>query len=268
VVDADNRVDPAFFAAMNRELEAGGRVLQGYDGLSNPGDTNLTRLMAVTSVMKNLLFYGGKAALGMSTLLMGTGMVFASDALRRHGWTAGSIGEDLEQGLALRAAGERIRFVPTARVLAEEATTLRQGTPQRQRWASGRRALRRSAWRAVARGLRRRSLADLDAGVELLLPTYSRTLYLSAVAAVLAGLLWPVSPVPAALAAIALAAQALEGAAALRLMRADAAFVRSLALAPVFLVWKAGIDLLAAAGFRRSRWTRTDRVPGAPGSRR
>jgi hypothetical protein len=48
---------------------------------------------------------------------------------------------------------------------------------------------------------------------------------------------------------------------ALRLMRAGRVFVASLAFAPVFLVWKGGIDALALLGHRRNAWTRTARTP-------
>jgi hypothetical protein len=45
-------------------------------------------------------------------------------------------------------------------------------------------------------------------------------------------------------------------------MRAGPAFLASLAFAPVFLAWKAVIDLLALVGFRRHLWARTARHGG------
>jgi cellulose synthase/poly-beta-1,6-N-acetylglucosamine synthase-like glycosyltransferase len=173
VIDADNLVDPKFFTAMNRELDRGARVLQGYDGLSNPGESALTRMVEITSVMKNLLFCGGKAALGFSTLLMGTGMVFTSEVLKEIGWHATSIGEDLEQSFILAEMGVPIRFVSDARVLAQEAVTFRQGFAQRQRWATGRQAMRARGLRAIRDGIRRRQWGLVDAGIEIVVPTYS-----------------------------------------------------------------------------------------------
>lgn len=258
-IDADNVIDPEFLSVMDAELARGWRILQGYDGLSNPGESNLTRMMAVTSVMKNLLFYGGRRALGLSCLLMGTGMTIRSEVLQTRGWQAASIGEDLEQSLSLLGAGERIRFVPAARAYAQEAVSLRQGYVQRQRWATGRRALRKRALAALRDGLRLRSTDLFNAGLELVLPTYSATLNQLAGGGLLSLLVLSISPAPLLFAVALGLAAGLEIAVALMLMRASRETVASFVLAPVFLVWKAVIDLLAMVGFRGSRWTRTER---------
>ena len=262
IIDADNLVDPGFFAAMNRELNLGARVLQGYDGLSNPEQTVLTRLIAVTSVMKNLLFYGGKAALGWSILLMGTGIVIRREVLQAFGWRAKSIAEDLEQSFTLRENGERIRFVADARVYAQEAANLKQGYAQRQRWSSGRQAVWGLGWSALLRGMRLRRFDLAEAGVEVLLPTYSMTANLTLLALVLSLLLVPVNPWWLLYAASLLLVQMLEIAAGLWVMEASWRFIASLAFAPVFLVWKGIIDALALLGYRRDRWARTQRRHG------
>lgn len=259
VVDADNLLDRGFFREMSHRLAAGDRILQGYDGISNPSETMLTRLIAVTSVMKNLFLYGGKSVLGFSSLLMGTGMVFAAPVLREAEWTAHGIGEDLEQSLDLLAAGERIRFVPGARVYAQEASSFRQGTVQRQRWSSGRQQLRRRAWRALRRGIATRQWDLAQAGAELLLPTYAMTLNLTLLTGLLSVAALPVTPVPLAAVLLALCAQGAEVGLALREMRATRPFVVSLLLTPAFLAWRGAIDVLALFGFRGSRWTRTSR---------
>jgi cellulose synthase/poly-beta-1,6-N-acetylglucosamine synthase-like glycosyltransferase len=269
IVDADNLIDPGFFREMNHRLACGDRILQGYDGISNPSETMLTRLIAVTSVMKNLFFYGGKSVLGLSSLLMGTGMVFATPVLREASWTAGSIGEDLEQSLDLLSAGERIRFVPEARVYAQEASSFQQGTVQRQRWSTGRHQLRIRAWRALREGIATRQWDLADAGAELLLPTYAMTLNLTLLALLASLVALPVTPLPLAASLLGLGAQAAEVGFALREMRASRPFVVSLLLTPVFLLWRGAIDVLALFGFRGDRWSRTARrahsseIPGA-----
>jgi cellulose synthase/poly-beta-1,6-N-acetylglucosamine synthase-like glycosyltransferase len=246
---------------MNQALEHGAACLQGYYGIANPTESAFTRLMAVTYVMKNLLYNGGKARLGLSVLLMGTGMVFARQVLEESGWKAMTIGEDLEQTFNLLERGERILFMPDARIRAQEATGLRQGYTQRQRWATGRRALRGRGLRAIARGARECSLTLLDGGIDLLMPSYSRLLNWTAVAVVAGLVLRPWAPGILVAAVVILAYQVFEMGVGLRLMRADLRFVASLSLAPVFLAWKAVIDLLAVFGHRRDVWTRTARQP-------
>lgn len=259
IIDADNLVDREFFGAMNRELIAGARVLQGYDGLSNPEQTVLTRLIAVTSVMKNLLFYGGKAALGWSILLMGTGIVIRCDVLKASGWRAKSIAEDLEQSFTLRENGERIGFVADARVYAQEAANLGQGYAQRQRWSSGRQAVWGLGWRALLRGMRTRRFDLAEAGIEVLVPTYSMTANLTLLALALSLMFVPTNPWWLFWAAALLGVQMLEVAAGLWVMQASWRFIASLAFAPVFLAWKGTIDALALVGYRRDRWARTQR---------
>lgn len=259
--DADNLVDPGFFSAMNHELATGRRCLQGYYGIANPDESVMTRLLAVTYVMKNQLFNAGKARLGLSVILMGTGMVFRSDVLARTGWQAMSIGEDLEQTFCLLERGERIEFVPDALVRAQEATTLGQGYTQRQRWATGRRALTARARSAIAEGIRNRSLHSIDTGIDILMPTYSKLLNWSFVALGISLMVSPWTLGPVILVSLALLYQIFEVVVALRIMRAGRQFVVSLAFAPLFLAWKAGIDLLAVIGYRRNVWTRTDRQP-------
>ena len=263
IFDADNLVDPGFFRAMNGAIEGGARCLQGYYDIANPGESTLTRMLAVTYVMKNLLYNGGKAALGLSVSLMGTGMVFVREVIEQGGWSSFTIGEDLEQSLALTERGERIRFVSEARIRAQESTSLRQGYVQRQRWATGRQTLGRRARALVVAGLRERSLHRIDAGIDILVPSYSKHLYLSLLAFAGSAVLFARAPALLWATGGVLLYQVGEVAIGLRLMRAGVHEVFSLALAPVFLVWKALIDALALVGFRRRVWARTDRQPHA-----
>jgi len=259
VLDADCLLSGNFFTAMSREIEAGARVLQAYDGIANPDETPLTRLVAVTNVMKNLLYNAGKCVLGFSPLLMGTGMVFRSAVLKREGWQAESIGEDLEQTFPLLRAGERVRFVPDARVFAQEAASFGQAFGQRQRWASARSALGSVGRRAVWDGLRSRNFVLAEAGLGLLMPTYSMLMNWTLALLLLTLPLVRSMPYIPMLPALLVALQAVEFGVGLWLGGADRRMISSIAVAPMFLVWKAFVDALAALGYRRRAWSRTRR---------
>src|SRR5258708_17310933 len=70
-------------------------------------------------------------------------MCFWSRGLRRFPWRAYGLVEDMEFALMLRARGERVRFLPEARVLGEMVSRGGPGAAcQRRRWEAGRRALR------------------------------------------------------------------------------------------------------------------------------
>lgn len=256
-IDADTLVHPDFYRTMNRYLDAGHRVLQGYDGVANPGQSPLTRLIAVTNVMKNLLFNHGKSLLGLSPLLMGTGMVLTREVLEAHPWSAQSIVENLEESLNLIEAGERIVFIPEARVYAQEAATLRAAYHQRQRWASGQAALFRRALRIAARGVRERKFVLVDAGLELLLPVrYSRLMNLSLTNLLFVFCLTEASPLLVSAGALPIALQMVEFGIGVAIVRPKH-LLSGLALAGPFLVWKAAIEFLALAGFRSGVWRPT-----------
>jgi cellulose synthase/poly-beta-1,6-N-acetylglucosamine synthase-like glycosyltransferase len=260
IVDADVEVDPGFFRAMNRELERGARCLQGFNGICNPDASTMTRLLSVTYVTKNLLFNGGKSSLGLSVGLSGTGMVLHRDVIRSVGWKAMTIGEDLEQSLYLVERGERIRFVPDAIVRAQESTSLGEAYAQRQRWVSGRVALYRLAWRALWAGLRERSLLRADLGFDLLQPNYSTLLTWSFIALAISLFLLEPAPWLLAGAGAVVAYQACELGISLCYMDITPGFLRSLAFAPLFLLWRGVIDVLALLGHRRDRWGRRGRT--------
>jgi 1,2-diacylglycerol 3-beta-glucosyltransferase len=258
--DADNLVEPDFFSEVAHELAAGARCVQGYYDIANPDESIMTRLLAVTYVMKNLLYNAGKARLGLSVLLMGTGMVFTRATIERFGWGATSIAEDYEQSLNLAAAGERVRFVHTARTRAQESSSLSQGYAQRQRWLSGRRVLARRAVEMCRSGIRERSLLMFDIGLDLLMPSYATLLNATLITLVLALSLLPLDAWATRVVAGVFVYQVVEVMVALVLLRASPRFLVSLAFTPVFLVWRGVIDVLALFGHRRDRWARTGRV--------
>ena len=246
---------------MNRQLETGARVLQSSNGIANPDDSVMTRMLTVTYVMKNLLFLAGKSKLGMPVTLMGTGMVFDRGFLGEVGWQSMAIGEDLEQTFFLLDRSIAVHFVPNAIVLAQESTTLRQGYTQRQRWATGRSSLAQRARKVLVEGIRQRSWHRIDVALDMLMPTYSKLTVWSLAAALLSLLVMVHSWGPFMLSTTAITYQIAEVGVALVLMRAEPRFILSLAFAPVFLAWKTAIDLLASLGHRGQSWTRAARQP-------
>ena len=86
----------------------------------------------------------GQERLGLSVGLKGNGMCFSRRGLTRFPWKAYGLVEDAEFSLMLRLAGERVHFLPEARVFGEMVSG---GGPaaasQRSRWEAGRRALAR-----------------------------------------------------------------------------------------------------------------------------
>lgn len=262
VLDADTVADPALLDAFDTALASGHRVQQAYNYLSNPWETPFTRLIAVTSILRNSLFYSGKIRIGLSGMLTGTGMCFSHATIARHGWTAFSVGEDWEFSASLLLQSTKIYFNPDARVFARESGSLKQASTQRLRWASGRYAVAAStAWKLCAAGIRRRRPHLVDAALTLVIPTYSAQATLAALALAAAWFVsgpssWPLLLPWAALVLGSLSAYFMLG---VLLTEAPGKTLLGIALIPAFLPWRMAIEILGLLGYGRRRWVRTAR---------
>jgi cellulose synthase/poly-beta-1,6-N-acetylglucosamine synthase-like glycosyltransferase len=262
VLDADTTIDAGLFEAFNEGLLAGHAVQQAYNYLSNPWQSPFTRLIAVTSVLRNSFFYGGKNHIGLSGMLTGTGMCFSRRIVEEHRWTAFSVGEDWEFSASLLLNSVKIYFNQSARVLAKESCNFRQASSQRLRWASGRYAVAaNTAWKLFAAGVRLRRPYLVDAAATLVNPHYSTQAALAVVAVAGAWLLsrqseWHPLLVWSVLVFGALTAYLLLG------VISTEAPVRTLLgifLIPMFLPWRITIEVLGVLGYGRGYWVRTPR---------
>jgi cellulose synthase/poly-beta-1,6-N-acetylglucosamine synthase-like glycosyltransferase len=263
IIDADTVADPRLLGAFDESLRAGHEVQQGYNYLSNPWASPFTRIIAVTAVLRNGLFYDGKARLGLSAMLTGTGMCFSRRILERHGWSAFSVGEDWEFSASLLLGGERIHFNRRARVLARESQDFKQASSQRLRWASGRHAVAATGGRKLFKtGLRQRRLVLCDAALNLVAPTYSAQAALALLCLVTSWFLsgeagWRFLSAWAATLTGSLAAYFLLGVA---LTEAPLRALVGIILIPAFLPWRMAIEILGLLGYGRRQWVRTSRV--------
>lgn len=263
VLDADTIVNPHLLNAFHEGLISGHQVQQAYNYISNPWETPFTSIIAVTSLLRNAFFYTGKSRVGLTAMLMGTGMCLSRTIVERHGWTAFSVGEDMEFSASLLLKGEKIYFNPLARVLARESRSFQQASTQRLRWASGRHAVAtRSAWELFMTGLRHRRAYLLDAALTLLAPNYSTQATLAIFTLVTAWFLsgnpvWHFLFTWAALVMGLLAAYFLLG---VVFTEAPLRTLRGITLIPVFLPWRMAIEVLAVLGYGRRRWIPTRRI--------
>jgi cellulose synthase/poly-beta-1,6-N-acetylglucosamine synthase-like glycosyltransferase len=263
IVDADTVVDPQLLNAFDRGLCAGHDVQQGYNYLSNPWDSPFTRIIAVTSVLRNGLFYSGKERLGLTSMLSGTGMCFSRYIIERYRWTALSVGEDWEFSVFLLLNGETIHFNKAARVFALESRGFRQASTQRLRWASGRQGVASASTAALFRsGVRQRRLELWDAALSMLAPTYSVQ---ATLALLCLGASWYLSAEPGwgmlfRCATLVTGLLVAYFAAGVALTDAPIRALAGIVLIPIFLPWRTAIELLGVAGYGRKRWVRTARL--------
>jgi cellulose synthase/poly-beta-1,6-N-acetylglucosamine synthase-like glycosyltransferase len=269
LVDADTAVDAGMLSAFASALEDGIDWAQGYYTVRNPDASWRTRLLTYAFSLFNGAWLLGLDRLGLGANFRGNGMCLSTRGLARHPWRAHGLVEDQEFGWGLRLAGERIRFVPEARVYGEMVSRGSDAASQRQRWETGRRALRPMFFRPLlgsrALPLSRKALAVLDLffpplTILLAALTASASIYpLVWLVPELAPAAWRLLPWHAAM-AVAVAAYALSPLFGLGL---PVRYLGSLLALPYYAAWRVATTSRA----RATRWVRTQREAPA-GSRR
>ena len=138
VFDADNIVDSRFLTEMNNARLTGVQAAQGYRDSKNPYDTAVSGCSSIYYWMMDRFHNGGKAGMGTSAMIGGTGFMVTQKLLDRlGGWRTETISEDLELTAQTVLAGERVAYVPKAVTYDEQPLTWEQSFTQRRRWTSG-----------------------------------------------------------------------------------------------------------------------------------
>lgn len=138
VFDADNLVHPNFLAEMNNAYRAGARAAQGYRDSKNPYDTAISSCYSIYYWMMDRFHNGGKAGLGLSAMINGTGFMISRQTLEQlGGWRTQTISEDLEITAQCVQAGVKVAWVPKAVTYDEQPLTYSESVKQRRRWSSG-----------------------------------------------------------------------------------------------------------------------------------
>ena len=172
ILDADSTVHHDLLSVFARCIESGEDWVQCYDCVGNADQSWRTRLMAYAFSLINGVTLLGQNALGLSAALRGNGMCLTTRGLRRVPWKTRGLTEDLEYSWTVRIAGGRIAF---EREVMVYATMLSRGgkasETQRNRWESGRRALRRRMIGPLLRSTQLGWLEKMAAFIELTMPS-------------------------------------------------------------------------------------------------
>jgi 1,2-diacylglycerol 3-beta-glucosyltransferase len=260
VVDADSVLAPNFLRAMDARLERGADVVQAYYSVLNSDASALAALRYAALAAVHYLRPLGRSALGLSTGLKGNGMCFAAPVLERFAWNWFTLAEDVEFHLALVEQGIRVEFAADTWVKGDMPVTLGQASSQNARWERGRlQLIRDHVPRLVWRGVRYRSVLQLDAAAEQLIPPLSVPFAIGLSALPIALLLG--NPMLATVAAGCLAGYVLYLVIALVLVRAPLRIYLALGMAPVYIAWKVNLYARALLGDRSTDWVRTARTP-------
>ncbi|HWE13272.1 MAG TPA: glycosyltransferase family 2 protein [Solirubrobacteraceae bacterium] len=258
VVDADCIASANLCAAVAAELsDPGVQAVQGRYDVSNPDASPTAALRAAGFILRHVIRARGRARLGLSCGLFGSGMAFRMSVFDVVRWPA-SVTEDTELHLMLVQHGIVVRFAERAGVRSPMPTTATAAVEQQMRWESGNAHLTGAyLMRLVTRGLATGDAQLLAAGGELLVPSQSMiaagSLGLGAVSAALG------RRRTAVLAAATLFGQAVYVIGGLTAAGAPTASLRALAHAPAFVAARLSVLGRVASGRRAQTWVRTTR---------
>jgi cellulose synthase/poly-beta-1,6-N-acetylglucosamine synthase-like glycosyltransferase len=251
---------------MDTRLARGERVIQAYYAVRDPDRTWSVSLRYIALAVLHYLRPLGRAMFGGSAGLKGNGMVFASDILRAHPWSA-SVTEDIEYHMTLILAGERVTFAPDAVVYAEMPGTLAGSQTQNVRWESGRVEMAKKYVPPLMRqAVAQKSATHFDAAMEHLIPPTAILAGVSALLWVAEIILWCITPrkrrrvTPGLmLATFNLLGQVAYIFTGLWLARAPRQVYAALLHAPQFVAWKIWLYVRVLLKLDQQGWVRTAR---------
>lgn len=173
IFDADNLVKPDFLLEMNNKLCEGEKIIQGYIDSKNPYDTWVTNTFSIAFWLMNRLVQLSRFNLGISNTLAGTGMCISYDVLKKLGWGAHSLTEDLEFTMKGLAHGIKTSWAHDAVVYDEKPLTFMQSCKQRKRWAQGQVDVAgRYIGLLLTKGIKEKKWMYIDAALHLFQPFF------------------------------------------------------------------------------------------------
>lgn len=171
IFDADNLVSKNFLKEMNKKLCEGCKVIQGYLDSKNPKDTWITGSYSITFWANNRMAQLSRDNMGISAQLGGTGCCIDTEILKRLGWGATCLTEDVEFTCKLVSNGYKVDFAYDAVVYDEKPLTLMQSWRQRKRWMQGFVDVSsRYFFKLIKQGIKKRSLTAIDCAIYTIQP--------------------------------------------------------------------------------------------------
>lgn len=122
---------------MNNELIKGNKVMQCYLDTKNPDDTWVTLSYALSYWIMNRAFQLARKRLGLSSAIGGTGFCIELGVLKKLGWDAVSLTEDLEFTMKCILNDIQVVWVHDAKIYDEKPLDFKSSYRQRLRWLQG-----------------------------------------------------------------------------------------------------------------------------------
>ena len=258
IIDADTFPDPGFLSEISASLsQPGVAVVQGFYGVSNPKDNWRTALSAAALNVFHHVRPAGRNRINGSAGLKGNGMAFRTGILKKYGWPAYSIVEDIEFSMLLLKDDILVYYNPDAIVYGEMATERKQAETQRKRWEGGRfQIFKKYAPSLLGLWLSRRRIRYLDAFMELVTPPLSLLVMGQVLVLALSAFFYPVLTGFGWVFFPAIVFYVFSG----QILKKAPLYVWGCLLAaPLFILWKVPVYLKIIKKQDKDTWERTKR---------
>lgn len=137
IFDADNVVHPDFLLHMNKSLNNGYRVAQGFRDSKNYKDNWISGSYTLFYYLQNFFFNLSRKKLNSSASINGTGFMVQKDFIENLNFNPVTLTEDVELTTVCAINNEKIDFVKDAITYDEQPTVFSVSLTQRLRWSKG-----------------------------------------------------------------------------------------------------------------------------------
>jgi cellulose synthase/poly-beta-1,6-N-acetylglucosamine synthase-like glycosyltransferase len=200
IIDADCRLADRAIEELASTCAATHRPAQALYLMRPPSQSPINYAAAEFAWrIKNWIRPLGLRALGLPCQLVGTGMAFPWDVIRKANIADGTIVEDLKLGLELAQFGNPPIFCPTAIVNSEFSASIAGARTQRMRWEHGHMAIIGTVPQLLHRALTQHNWPLLALALDVAVPPLALLVLLALAMTALAGLAVGVGCSPAAL---------------------------------------------------------------------
>lgn len=188
IIDADCRLADGTISQLASTCAATHRPVQALYLMRAPTQSRINYQVAEFAWrIKNWIRPLGLHRLGLPCQLLGTGMAFPWDVIRKANLASGAIVEDLKLGLELGRAGSPPLFCPTATVTSEFSSSAEGAKTQRLRWEQGHLATTLAVPSLIYHALARQDYALLALALDLAVPPLALLALLTLAVTALAG---------------------------------------------------------------------------------
>ena len=137
IFDADNVVERNFLKNMNKKLNEGYKVIQGFRDTKNLYDNYLSGSYALFFYLQSFFMYEARNRINQGSTLNGTGYAVLKEFIDSIKHKAKTITEDIELTCVCALNHEKIGYEESAVFYDEQVTNYRVSVKQRKRWIQG-----------------------------------------------------------------------------------------------------------------------------------